>query len=248
MARSRFIQDRKHRDFLDRVHGETHGPVSGRTKCYVLGCQRNSGDASKGLLGRFCKTHLHAHRRHGHPTKRSYLAKETNPYRRAALVWLNENPADDYAKAAVKRITGLYSRAGQPIAPNSTRLLSAKERAANIWARLRVAQVDATLMVAAIVGVALRFEDDAEKPKGAWGQEYLRVQIAKVLHRHAGGFKKQWPARKVMHRSGVKARPAPVTLEMHNDSAGPALRVLGQQAEMFVSGLLKSMAIPSGKS
>lgn len=94
------------------------------TRCRVVGCSRPAGAGTgDGLDTRFCRSHADHYARHGSPYKPSYGAREVNPYRVAALAWLEANPNDTYVANAV----GAYGRReGNPeaVADYRRRLLS----------------------------------------------------------------------------------------------------------------------------
>lgn len=133
-----------------------------------------------------------------------------------------------------------YHAAGRHVAANSVRGLATPEKANAVWSRLRAAQVDPLYVVAAIVGVTLTFEHDPQKPSSAWGVEYRRVQIAKVLNRMAGGTVKRWARNPVLIDDGVPrlAVPPPQELRAFQSSSGRMLRTLGKQAETACELLL----------
>jgi hypothetical protein len=146
---------------------------------------------------------------------------------------MKANPKADWAVIAVSRIEGLYHSGGQPRAANSLRGVSNADKARAVWARLRSAGVDPVLVVAAIIGVTLVFEADPQKPSAAWGVEYRRVQIAKVLNRLAGGTVKRWAREPRLVDDGVPRLevPPPMLVKAFPASAGRVLRLLGKQAE-----------------
>ena len=84
---------------------------------------------------RYCCNHYERHQRHGNPFKSSYKAKELNPYRQAALLWLLEHEDDRWAQHAIGKVRGLYRRAGQHVETFRLRGMQPRERAWAHWAR-----------------------------------------------------------------------------------------------------------------
>lgn len=212
---------RRRRDDLARRLVETNH--NARIRCWVFQCPEPPGNASGRGLGRFCRKHLEHYRRHGDPLKESYNATKANPYRRAAATWLRRNAQDRFVQAALKRIEGLMIGAGQAIAPRNLRGVAAKDKARSVWARLRNREVAAKDILAAILGVAMCHAADTQRGR----VEYLRVQIAKVLSRMAGGEVKRWPT----HHTDPTL-PKETVLRWFPASEGLVLRDLGKAAEL----------------
>lgn len=211
----------KRRADLVRRLVETNHNV--RSRCWVFQCPEPPGNASGKGLGRFCRRHLEHFRRHGDALKPSYSATKANPFRRAAAAWIKRNAADRFVQAAMKRIEGLMAGAGQAIAPRNLRGVNAEDKARSVWARLRNREAAATDILAAILGVAMCHAADPQRGK----VEYLRVQIAKVLSRMAGGEVKRWPT----HFTDP-ALPKVTVLRWFPASEGLVLRELGKTAEV----------------
>lgn len=158
--------------------------------CRAMGCNRPARAAtSDGLDMRYCRAHYEHHQRHGNPFKESYKAKELNPYRQAALLWLLEHEDEHWVKHAIDKVRGLYSRAGPHVEAFRLSGLKPRERAWAHWARLRTHDVDPRLPVAAWLAVEMILADD---PEADWRGEYKRVQAAKVVHRMASGSHRKW--------------------------------------------------------
>ena len=158
--------------------------------CRAMGCNKPArAGTDDGLDARYCRSHYEHHQRHGNPFKGSYTAKELNPYRQAALLWLVDHEDDRWVQHAVGGVKALYHRAGQHVEAFRLRGMTPKERARAHWARLRKHEVDPRLVVAAWMAVEMILKDD---PQADWRKEYKRVQAAKVVHRMASGSHKKW--------------------------------------------------------
>src|SRR5262249_51244542 len=127
--------------------------------------------------------------RHGSPFRGSYGAAALNPYRRAAYEWLTANPDSIFIKRAIAGVHGLYLNAGQRVEAFRMRGMAPGDRARAAWARLREAQVDPRVVLAAWLAVELITGDDPQPVRTA---EYKRVQAAKVVHRIVSGSHKRW--------------------------------------------------------
>jgi hypothetical protein len=97
-----------------------------------------------------------------------------------------------------------------------------EERARAAWARLRDAQVDPRIPLAAWIGIEMLILDDPQPERKA---EFTRVQAAKIIHRLASGTHKKWDR----EQSDGKI----VTEELHKypASRGRVLRHMGEQLE-----------------
>lgn len=205
--------------------------------CRVIGCNRPArAGTSDGLDMRFCRSHADHLQRHGSPYKGSYPAKILNPYRKAALQWLAENAEDKWVKDAIRRVEGLYQRAGPHVEAFRLRGLPPRERAKAHWARLRKAGVDPRNVVAAWLAVEMAIRDD---PQPVQTTEYKRVQAAKVVHRMASGTHKRWE-REVPEPAWSGQQPKIVVEEMHvyPRSRGRVLRHIGEDLEQAVELLV----------
>jgi hypothetical protein len=121
-----------------------------------------------------------------------------------------------------------------------------KERARAAWARLRKAEIDPRLPVAAWIAIEMIVRDD---PQAVTTVEYKRVQAAKIIHRLVSGTHKRWEqqrrgrgvlvtelrefptsrgSRAAAHRRGHRARRASlwsnITLETSRPSRHNARR------------------------
>jgi hypothetical protein len=197
--------------------------------CRVVGCRTPArAGTADGLDMRYCRSHADHFQRHGDVLQGSFPAAILNPYRRAAFDWLTAHPDDVYVKNAIERIRQLYRRAGSAEEAFRLRGLKPKERAKVAWARLRKAEVDPRLPLAAWLAVEMAVKDD---PRSVTKVEFKRVQAAKLVHRLASGTHKQWtqakpdpswPGRKVDY---VQA------LHWYPKSRGRVLRHIGEDLE-----------------
>ena len=179
-------RQRRKQDVKDRA--ATGSSIYGA--CRAIGCRRPARAATEdGLDTRYCRSHYEHHQRHGNPFKGSYAAKDLNPYRQAALVWLLDHDDDRWAKLSIEKLRGLYSRAGPHVEAFRLTGMTPRERAWTHWARLRTHDVDPRLPVAAWLAVEMILKDD---PQADWRSEYRRVQAAKVVHRMASGSHRKW--------------------------------------------------------
>jgi hypothetical protein len=186
-----------------------------------LDCRNPPGSASGDGLGRFCKKHLEHYRRHGDPIKGSYKAAEIAPHKQAATAWIKQHDGDPFIVAAMNAISAIMASAGRAIEPNQLRGRSPDEKAGAVWARLRDRGRKPEAILAAILGVVMRYEADHQKAK----PEHRKVQIGKVLNRLGGGRVKRW---NVEHPKSVKGV---LTLRWFPSSEGLVLRELGHRAE-----------------
>ncbi|MDX8458190.1 hypothetical protein [Mesorhizobium humile] len=180
---------------------------------------------------RFCRSHADHYARHGSPYKRSYRAREINPYRAAALTWLEANQNDTHVANAVDRVTTLLRTAGPHVEAFRLRGLSPQERAKAAWARLRKAGIDPRRVVAAWLAVEMIISDDPQAERKA---EFKQVQAAKLVHRMASGTHKRWGE-------------GPTTTELHvyPRPRGRVLRHMGEALENACELLVEKHRLPS---
>lgn len=206
--------------------------------CRVLGCNRPArAGTTGGLDRRYCRAHADHYQRHGSPTKGSYPARVLNPYRRAALAWLMANPENPYVQIAIRKVEGLYQRAGPHIEAFRLQGMEPRERAWAAWARLRTHQIDPRLPVAAWLAIEMVVRTDLEP---ASGNEFKRVQAAKLVHRMASGSHKRWE-HTLPDPGWAGQRKKTVVKEMHKypKSRGRVLRHLGKDLEVAVELLVE---------
>lgn len=185
--------------------------------CAVPDCDQTvTTSDGTGLNRHYCRRHVEHFRRHGSYSKKSYTAAELNGYRSGALRWLQEHVDRPEVQAAVESVLTLYRRGGRPEEAFRLAGRSPEERAKLIWARLRVRKVDPLVPIAAWLAIALRHEEDLQPERRV---EFRWVQVAKILHRIAGGSHKRW------QRSGHI--PA-IELHKYPASRGRVLRHIGE--------------------
>lgn len=201
----------------------------GRRHCWVFQCPDPPGNSSGNGLGRYCRRHLEHLRRHGDVEKGSYKATRVAPYRKTAARWVKRNADDRHVKAALSKIEALKAGAGQAIPPRNLRGVSPADKARSVWARLRNRKVANEAMLSSILGVAMCHAADPQPGK----REYLRVQIAKVLNRMAGGEVKRWAT----HYTDPRL-PKEKVLKWFPASEGRVLHVLGREAEVAAEILI----------
>ncbi|ERP87260.1 hypothetical protein Q669_10875 [Labrenzia sp. C1B10] len=220
------------------VKAKAQEPSSIFGLCRVIGCGKPTRAAtSDGLDKKFCRSHAEHYQRHGSPYKRSYTANEVNPYRQAALLWIEDHEEDWWVQAALANVRGLYRDAGPHIEAFRLRGLTPRERANAAWARLSKGKVDPKLVVAAGISVEMIIQDD---PQPDLSREFRLVQSAKLVHRLASGSHKKW-TREVPDPAWGGARTKTVTEEMHvyPRPRGRVLRVMGDDIEEAIALLVQ---------
>ncbi|WP_245322413.1 MULTISPECIES: hypothetical protein [unclassified Mesorhizobium] len=180
---------------------------------------------------RFCRSHADHYARHGSPYKATYGAREINPYRVAALAWLEANQNDTYVANAVDRVATLLRTAGPHVEAFRLRGLSPQERAKAGWARLRKAGVDPRRVVAAWLAVEMIIRDDPQAERKA---EFRQVQAAKLVHRMASGTHKRWGEGSTATELHVYPRPR-----------GRVLRHMGEALEKAVELVAEKHDLPT---
>ncbi|MCB5206230.1 hypothetical protein [Methylovorus mays] len=217
----------KNQRLLDKVSTPNHMYAY----CRIMGCSNSaSAGTDSGLNRLYCRKHQEHYSRHGSYIKKSYTAKEIDPYRKVAMGWLKANLDDPVVDRAIKGIEGLYKSAGRHVEAFRLSGLPPQERARAAWARLRDAGIDPTKPLAAWIAVELIFLDD---PQSERKQHFRWVQGAKIIHRLASGSHKRWERQ--------DANGKVTTLEFHKypRSRGRVLVHLGEQlhrvAELLVS-------------
>lgn len=204
--------------------------------CCVYGCNRPPRAAtSDGLDTRYCRTHADQLQRHGSPYKKSYSAKILNPYRRSALAWLRANPDEFWVRNAVERVTRLYEGAGPHEEAFRLRGKNAHERARAHWARLRKAEIDPYLIIAAWLSIEMITQDD---PQPVRTKEFKRVQAAKLVHRMASGSHRRWEQEVRDLNSPTLTKIRVTELHVYPRSRGRVLRHIGQDLEQAVELLV----------
>lgn len=199
---------------------------NGKRRCAVLGCGRLTAASERaGLHAAYCRAHAEHFRRHGSYSKPSYTAAQLEPHRTWALAWLRQHRSSGAVRQAVERVITLYLRAGSRPSVFSLTGLEPEDRAMAAWARIREAQVDPLVVLAAWLAVQACHDED---PQPEHSKEYRQVQAGKLLHRMAGGGHKNW--------GGYDGTPK-VELHKYPASRGRVLRHLGRHLEQAASSL-----------
>lgn len=204
-------------------------------RCRVIGCEKPArAGTNDGLDTRFCRAHADRFARHGSPYRRSYMAAQLAPYRKAADDWMNENESDPWVRNAIDRVTTLYTTAGPFVEAFRLRGLSPQQRSKAAWARLRKAAVDPRRVVAAWLAIEMIIRDD---PQADGKAEFKAVQAAKLVHRMASGTHKRWG-------DGLTA----TELHVYPRSRGRVLRhvgeALGTACELLIEHRRQSLPMP----
>ncbi|MDF1610523.1 hypothetical protein PZ897_20270 [Hoeflea sp. YIM 152468] len=153
-------------------------------KCAVLGCQHATQKAAgNGLSKTHCKAHVEFHRRHGSYWRRSYLAREIAPFRRAARQWLREHEGSPEVLDAIDQLDGLLFASGRPISAFNLNGRSSVDKAQTALARLR----EAGKTGEDLLEIALTISATVSELGPRGNDEFLNVQVAKLAHRLASG-------------------------------------------------------------
>lgn len=196
-------------------------------RCTVWECQNlTRAKAGTGLDRRHCRKHADHLSRHGDPIKPTYSATKLNPFRRTAFDYITTNADEFLVKYAVMGVQGLYDRAGPLVEAIRLRGLSPRDRANALWSRLRATGVDPRIPLAAYLAVEMIHSEDPEPARSRGGRQYVRVQSAKVVHRMASGFQKEW--HQEQSGGGFKVK----RLEAYPASSGRVLRHVGRDIEL----------------
>jgi hypothetical protein len=205
---------------IAKLHERIAGPQDAYERCRAYPCtHRTTADRGEGLNRLYCRKHIEFYRRHGSYLKRSYSAGELRPYRVKALAWLQAHCDDQSVRLAVAGVQRLYRAAGAPIEAFRLTGMTPTERARAMWAQLRVRAVDPTEVIAAWMAVDTRLQDDPQPDRH---EEFRLVQVAKLVHRMAGGTHKRW------ERERPNGSIEVTELHKHPVSRGTVLRVLGR--------------------
>jgi hypothetical protein len=133
--------------------------------------------------------------------------------------WLEANAEDPAVRRAVDGVVSLYARAGAHIEAFRLAGKPPEERARALWAQLRERGVGPLEVVAAWLAVDAKLRDD---PQADWHDEYRLVQVAKLVHRMAGGTHKRWEQERA--DGSIKI----TELHKHPASRGRVLRLIGE--------------------
>lgn len=204
--------------------------------CRIPECRNLARAAtSDGVDTRYCRAHADHLQRHGSPYKKSYSAQTVNPYRRAALAWLEANRDDSWVQNAVERVQGLYQGAGEHEEAFRLRGKTVQERAKIHWARLRKERINPYLIIAAWLSVEMAILDDRQP---VLTKEFKRVQAAKLVHRMASGTHRRWEQDiRDLHRPGHMKLHI-TEMHVYPRSRGRILRHIGQDLDRAVELLV----------
>lgn len=227
---------RRHRRKAE-IKAKASTPDSMYRYCRIIGCrQPTRAGTADGLDRKFCRSHADLLQRHGSPYKVSYSAKALNPYRRAALTWLQNNDEALPVQNAVERVYGLYNQAGPHEEAFRLRGKKPDERAKAHWARLRKADIDPCLVIAAWLAVEMVIRDDSQPVST---KEFKRVQAAKLVHRMASGTHRRWEQEVADPHNPWQPKIRVTEMHVFPRSRGRVLRHIGKGLEEAVEFLVE---------
>ena len=234
MARTPEGRERRKHDVRTRSRADADGLP--RT-CTLPGCylptMRTEG---KGLSSFRCRYHVQFEARHGSPWKRSYTAKELEPFRLAARAWIVENREQPKVSLGLAQLEALLQGAGRAEIATRLRGVKPKERARIALARLRNAGIAPSLLLEIILAIHMIIKED---PTTHRSREFRVCQIAKACHRLASGHHQRW-TRETEHGPVVVSE-----VHAYPRSSGQVLRHLGTQldtsAEWIVEAFLDDL-------
>jgi hypothetical protein len=214
---------------LGNLRQRLAAPQDAYERCRLYPCpNRTTADRGEGLNRLYCRKHIEFHRRHGSYVKRSYGAGELRPYRQRAIKWLQDQHDDLVIRSASEGIRRLYRAAGTPVEAFRLAGMHPGDRAKATWALLRKREVDPLEVLAVWLAVGMRLRDD---PQPDCHREYRYVQVAKLIHRMAGGTHKRW------ERDRPDGSVETTELHKHPVSRGQVLRLIGRQLATVCDGI-----------
>lgn len=223
---------------LEALRKRLANPEDAYERCRAFPCpNRTTADRGEGLSRLYCRKHVEHYRRHGSYVKSSYGAGELRPYRKIAVDWLQANQGYPSVQWALAGVESIYRSAGRPVEAFRLAGKCPKERARAIWAKLRHRQVQPTEVVAVWLAVQMRLRDDPQPDRH---EEFQIVQVAKLLHRLAGGTHKRWEV------EGAGAQVEVKELHKHPVSRGLVLRVLGKDLKTICEKINLQLARSNG--
>lgn len=182
-------------------------------RCAASGCslltQRGTGD---GLSPLYCRHHVEFVARHGSSWRKSMSNDEVEPYRKAASKWLAAHAHDPMVMQVMAEIAAKMASAGPVIIAPYLHEETAESRARQVWARARERRVEPSAILQAAIAVKLALRELDGIPRS---DEYHETQLAKRLHRMAGGFHIKHGGKKVW--------------QWHPEPRGQLLRHLGRE-------------------
>jgi hypothetical protein len=219
----------RRRKRIAKLRERIAGPQDAYERCRAYPCtNRTTADRGEGLNRLYCRKHIEFYRRHGSYVKRSYGAGELRPYRQRAIKWLQDHRDDLGVQSASEGVRRIYRGAGAPVEAFRLAGMSPGDRAKATWAQLRKREVDPLEVVAAWLAVDMRLRDDLQPDRH---REYRYVQVAKLIHRMAGGSHKRW------EREPGNGRVEVTELHKYPISRGRVLRIIGSQLAAVCDGL-----------
>jgi len=204
---------------IDNLKQRIARPDEPFARCSMYTCQNpTTAHARKGLNRLYCRKHIEFFGRHGSYVKSSYGAGELRPYRLRAMQWLRQHRETADVDQAVESVLRLYRLGGRPVEAFRLAGMTPTERAKAIWAKLRKEKVDPLEVLAAWMSVDMCLRDDLQPDRH---EEYRHVQVAKLIHRMAGGTHKRW------ERERADGSVEVTQLHRHPVSRGLVLRIVG---------------------
>lgn len=214
---------------LNNLRSRLANPQDAYERCRLYPCTgRTTADRGEGLNRLYCKKHIEFQKRHGSYVKKSYGASELRPYRLQADRWLAAHADDPAVRITLAAVRRLYASAGASVEAFRLTGKSPAERAKALWAALRHRNVDPSRAVAAWLAVCARLRDDLQPDRH---EEYHQVQVAKLIHRMAGGTHKRW------ERERGEGCVEVTQMHKHPVSRGRVLRVVGKEVAGACQGL-----------
>ena len=202
---------RRKAEFHRRVTTANEGAMR---SCCIFGCGRpTQAAAGRGLSLMHCRYHVQARNRHGSFWKKTYLASDLLPYRRAAEKYLKANRENFWIAAALVSLRGLLAGSGPVDRIVDVLHMSPHLKARAALARMRRAEIPPERLLAIHLAVSAAVRDDPIRP-GDIRDEYRLTQIGKAVARLASG-------QRVSYGSGSR----------YPRSSGLALRHLGRMIE-----------------
>lgn len=171
----------RNNDLRHRIREEQ---PTNRVRCAVAACRRFTQKSSgSGLSPTYCANHVEHIRRHGHSRMKTPSRAALQPFVTAARDWLRQNGDTRRAASILASLNSMLRNAGRPISAYDLRGKTLQARAENVMARYREAgKTGADLLV---VVLALRGFIAKNGPRAA--PDYLRTQVAKLMHRVSSG-------------------------------------------------------------
>jgi hypothetical protein len=172
---------RNARHLKDRLHQHNE---SAQPTCSVFGCKRPTENRNgRGLSPLYCRYHRAFKSRHGSAWCRSLSGKEVRPYITTAERFLKTKVDQLALTTSLDRIGRLYDGAGRIPEVGDLPILTPRQKALGVVARLREAGVKPIHVLGVVLGVLTAVQDQYVQPGG----DYPRVNVAKALKRRASG-------------------------------------------------------------